>query len=719
MGFCDTSFDWQICERVRFKTNQQSRYINCDWIKPMKFVTEINSAEVAVSILVVLIAAYVAKRLLPWPHDRSNSRNSSWKRPEILLSGIVVILALLMSVSEVTQFMTLDETAFGEVLRNPIDRNIASNWSQGASHTANLIWIPITRALQALSAPTAMIDASLKAVHWLLGVGLIVCITGNLLALVSWSFQERLWLAIALVGVLLSLPVNNLALKTLNYDAISLFGSITAILLVARGHFESRPSLFWTGIIVAALAAQEKLNASLILLVLCLVVGVLEGAACRQHPVKTAVLSTWKAMTLALAVSLASYCIAAISLIGDPALTVLLKTLPLFMELLTVWIYAPLRFVFGIGNALADPAARFWYAWGAATLTILLVPMAAAFVVAARSYFVAMLAWLSGYSALVFPLGMIFVLAAGILGLRYVTPFWAPMVPLDSSMMTIGVMNGVQLHFGANGPAVHRVAAIGFAYGVFVASFPTALLAAAGATAARLAWRPGSAPFFDLVFAAAIATPGILALLNTPTFNRYLNLPILLAAIVMVVRIVCVWLPLVQARRWAWLALPALVALMIAEIAPFRPLYAAFRPITVDYSDAALPVPGRLNFSWNGWGEEAILAGKFLDRECKKQGSLAGVDCSNVGVWSVYNGRWYPKPGSQVYQRGGGFFADDAWSSSPDTYYVVNRQLIVGGLLKTFPAITPDFVIRYRGFAIAWVYRGDRLKSSGYRFVWG
>ncbi|UZE48098.1 hypothetical protein ONR75_25140 [Rhodopseudomonas sp. P2A-2r] len=196
------------------------------------------------------------------------------------------------------------------------------------------------------------------------GDGSSFCIIGNILALLSWSFQEKFWLAIALVSVLLLLPVDNLALKTLNYDLISLFGSTSAILYVARGYAESNAKLFWIGLAIAALAAQEKLNASLILLVLCLVVGLLEGAACRSHPVRTAFLSTFQAMALALGVSLASYFIAAISLIGDPALNVLLKTLPLFMELLTVWVYAPLRFVFGIGNALADPAVRSWYAWG-------------------------------------------------------------------------------------------------------------------------------------------------------------------------------------------------------------------------------------------------------------------------------------------------------------------------------------------------------------------
>ncbi|WP_038364555.1 hypothetical protein [Bosea sp. UNC402CLCol] len=684
----------------------------------MKFLTEINLLETALALLVVALAVFVARTRIAGD-VAGRDRGYTWSRSEIVLACVVVVLALLLSVSEVTQFMTLDEAAFGDVLRNPADRNIVSNWSQGASHTANLIWIPLTRILLAFSAAPATIDASLKAFHWLVGIGIVACLIRNLVALVPWPPGDRLWLALALAGTLLLLPVDNLALKTLNYDAISLFGSITAILLVARAHFEGRSRLFSAGLLVAALAAQEKLNASLILLVLCFVVGVLKGRVAQHRPVGTAALATINAMTLALAVSLASYAIAAISLLGDPALQSLLNTVPLFMELLTVWIYAPLRFVFGIGNELAAPGARFRYAWIAAALTFALLPLAAALTVAAWRQRMVFPHWLPRLSALVFPVGVLLVAICGALGLAFVTPFWAPFVPLDPSVMSIGVMNGVQLHFATFSTAAHRVAAIGFAYGVFVAAFPTVLVVVAGVTALKLAWRPRSAPFFDLLFGIAIVTPGLLALLNTPTFNRYLNLPIVLATLVIVVRGVGVWLPLVHKHRWTSLALPAGLTLIIAEIVPFRPLYAAFRPVTIDYHDADRALAGHLNFSWTGWGEETILAGKFIEKECARQGSLAGVACKDIVVRPAYNSRWFAGSSSLVKQDGGGFFMDDAWSPNPGNYYVLNRQLVAGGLLKTLPTIPPDFVIRYRGYGMAWVYRGDRLKSSGYRFIWG
>lgn len=452
-------------------------------------------------------------------------------------------------------------------------------------------------------------------------------------------------------------------------------------------------------------------------MVLCLVVGLLAGVAAPARPMRVAASTTLKAIGLAFAVSLASYGLAAIMLTGDPAIHLLLKTLPLFVEVLTVWIYAPLRFVFGTGNELADPVRRIWYSWVAVIATCVCLPFGAAVLVACLPRLGAAMAWLARHSGLVFPAGLAFVVVVGLIGLSTVMPVFAPMVPLDPAVQT-GGFNGVQLHFGMHSAAMHRLAAIGFAYGVFIAALPTALLLAAAATAIRLAWRPRSAPFFDLMFAIAVVTPGILALMNTPTFNRYLNVPILWAAIVMVVRIMLVWMPVMQGRRWAWLAWPTLAVAMIVEIAPFRPLYAAFRPITVNYPEPDAPAPGHLNFSWTGWGEEAMLAGKQIDAACRPRGELAGVACAQIGIWSIYNARWFPLRAGGVHQRGGSFVMDDAWPSGADTYYVINRQLIAGGLLQTFPDIAPDFVVSYRGFVMAWVFRGDRLKNAGYRFVW-
>lgn len=681
----------------------------------MKFVTEVNAVEVAMAMIVGTLAILAVIRGFSRGADTAIMRMTVVKHKELLIPGAMLLLALLLSASEVTQFMTLDEAGFGTFLRDPQNRNIAYNWAQGASHTASLVWIPVTRVLQRFAASPATIDGTLKGVHWMMGIILIIVIVFNVLRLLRWAWTDGRWLAVALAGMLLLLPVSNLALKTLNYDAISLFGSVLAVLLIACGVVENSSRLLLLGLIVAALAAQEKLNASLVLLLLCLVTGVHHGVTARSRPVAAAALYTLKAMAVALIVSLVSYALAALSLAGDPAIHVLVKTLPLFMEPLSVWIYAPLRFLFGIGEGLADPAVRMWYAWGATALTLVLLPVAAALLVALRSVWLERFGRLSRYSFVAFPAGILVLLAAGTAGIWFVTPVFAPMVPLDPAV-SIGVFNGVQLHFGAHGFIMHRLAALGFAYGVFLAALPTVVLVAAIATAISLLRRRTSLPFFDLMFGIAIVTPGFLALMGTPTFNRYLNIPILWAVIAIAVRSVEMWLPMIRARTWGWLVLPVMIGLMLLEVAPFRPLYAAFRPITVEYADSDRPVPGGLNFSWTGWGEEALLAGKLVDAECRKHGQLGGIDCGKIGIWSVYDGRWFPGRDTKVHQAGYGIPGEQAALGGADIYYVINRQLLAGGLIAAFPTIEPDFTLGYRGFAMAWVFRGDRLINAGYRF---
>lgn len=340
------------------------------------------------------------------------------------------------------------------------------------------------------------------------------------------------------------MPVDNLALKTLNYDLISLFGGVLAVLLVARAYSERRPRFLWLGIVVAALAAQEKLNASPILLVLCVVVGVRLAWSWRSD-------RAWVAATATL---------------------------------------------MGMGNAMADPAVRLDYDWVALGLTVAL-PAAAAFIVGGGARWLRVMARVGRLFAWCFPIGVAVMVTAGVTSLCDVTPFWAPMVPLDPSLITVGAINGTQLHFGAHSAMGHRLYAVRFAYGVFLTAMPTALIVVAVATALRLTWRPRASWLFDGLFAIAVATPGLLALLNTATFNRYLNLPILLVMIVIVARGVEVWAPILLPRRaGAWAVAGVLLAILL-EVAPFRPLYAAFRPIMVNYAGAATPTPGHLNFS--------------------------------------------------------------------------------------------------------------------------
>jgi len=49
------------------------------------------------------------------------------------------------------------------------------------------------------------------------------------------------------------------------------------------------------------------------------------------------------------------------------------------------------------------------------------------------------------------------------------------------------------------------------------------------------------------------------------------------------------------------------------------------------------------------------------------------------------------------------------------SFYVVNRLFLIADKFP-IPKIAPDFVVSYRGYVLAWVYRGDRLREAGYQF---
>ena len=152
-----------------------------------------------------------------------------------------------------------------------------------------------------------------------------------------------------------------------------------------------------------------------------------------------------------------------------------------------------------------------------------------------------------------------------------------------------------------------------------------------------------------------------------------------------------------------------LVGLVVAEISPFRPLFAAFRPFWLNYADANRAEPGRLNASWMGWGEEILRVGKEVERACQVgDARFGGVPCGDVTLHVMSSGRWLPGPMSIRLKA----FGEPEFDAR--TFVVLSRLYLIQNRYN-IPVIEPDFVASYRGYALAWVFRGDRLAASGYK----
>ncbi len=685
---------------------------------------ELNALEAAVALIAFLVilggdrlAPFLPPGVADWFPGRRWAAGSA---------AIAVIAVLTLSVSETTQFQTIDEYHIFDLLANPADRG-GSLWNMGAFHSSMIIHVPVIRAVQAVGLDPDAARAAAKAVHWLAGALLLVAVVAAAVRLADlpapWS--GPLTAALTLTGFLL--PVSNLALKTLNYDAASLFGGVLALLLASRTLLAWNPATAAAAVLAAALAAQEKLSASPVLLLVCVLVGAAWAMRRPERRLVDAGVAAAAAAAAALIVSLCTALAVGMAMLGEPALTALAPTLLLSVhEPLVIWIMAPLRFLWDIGDSLLTVQQRLF------VTTLALAPTGITLVAASMAA-----AWLlrrtdparrAAVATSFLPVATLAFLGLGATGLLTVTPLWAPMEPIPNGNVFVGSINGVRLHFGAHTWTGHVVSATLFAYGAFLASIPTPLLALAGATAARMALhREGNArPVtpIHVLCALALAAPAVLALLGTPTFQRYMNIPILLFVLTIVVTAFAAWGPAV-ARGWsarqaraAFGAGFVLCFVALIEILPFRPLYAGFRPFVIGYPDPDLPRPGRHNFSWTGWGEETLLAGKELARRCREAADrrLNGVPCEEITLRPSYFSWWRPEPEDAIASTPFGVVGPDAWPDGPGDYYVINRQAITGGLLRDFPAIQPEFDVRYRGYAMAWVFRGDRLRAADYRF---
>ncbi len=217
-----------------------------------------------------------------------------------------------------------------------------------------------------------------------------------------------------------------------------------------------------------------------------------------------------------------------------------------------------------------------------------------------------------------------------------------------------------------------------------------------------------------LLVLASLLVPIAVVLSGFPFAHRYFNLSITLLACGLLSIAFCA----VDSARLTWRPVGAAAGIFVLaclfEVAPFRPLFAAFRPFWLEYGDADRAELGRLNASWMGWGEEIMTAGKMLEAACLAgHPAFAGTACTDVKMYNMHWGLWLPGPSIihvEPYETVKGAPPLDRKS-----FYLVNRLFLIADKFP-IPNIAPDFVVSYRSYALAWVYRGDRLRNAGYQF---
>jgi hypothetical protein len=587
----------------------------------------------------------------------------------------------------------------------------------GAFHTGILIELAVIRLFEWLGADPISTRMALKAVWWLLGTGIIAVIGVTLVRIADVPKRfMALSLAIAF-GILFCLPVTQLALKTVNYDLISYGFGTLALLLLVRAAAAARSELAWAALALATLAAQEKSAAAPVLLG---AIGVLILMVYSPKRLIERLMGSLSAAALALTMvlAIAAASMAAYRLLGPQIVP------PGFwswtVDPLVTWTWIPLALMFPIqtlvSSRIAEAAGVFSTIAAFAIVAALLRP---------RPDIIGQWTWRRFQAHALTACAMLtaVVFVTGVTAAETITPYWAPFHPTPlSALAARQTINGVILHTGAASMAAHLGGIIAYALAVMVVSIPSVvwIVAVIGWAVCMHADARGNSncgPVPLCLVLAALVVPIAAAVTAVPFAHRYFNLSIAWLVLAMLL-----WGLAVLRTQWAAvhpgkvsLAAAGLVAALLLEAAPFRPLFAAFRPFWLNYAESERPEPGRLNASWMGWGEEVMQAGKILDRRCIEGDlGLPDIPCKDITLHVMIPGLWLPGPRT-IQTRYSFIDASGPLPLDRQDYFVVNRNYFVQKVFS-FPAATPVFMLTSRGYGMAWVYRGDDLRKINYQF---
>ncbi|TFW61130.1 hypothetical protein CT676_09615 [Bradyrhizobium sp. MOS001] len=600
--------------------------------------------------------------------------------------------------------MTIDETSITDHLLDPEDR-AHGQMVLGALRTTLPLALHEARLMQAFGVPEDQIRMALKIGHWLVGASLLLVIYFLIARLSGFDAFSPPVLLFS-IAALFTFPMSNITIKTFNYDLVSSLGatiSLLLILLAFSKRVENGLAVSLVALVVATLSAQEKLSGSPILVIALTASALMVARRRPARPNVAAVRGMVVAILISVSVSAIFTILYAVALPWDLWRSVWKGV----TDGIASWVWVPMQIVSGRGGG--ELPNRF----GAALIAIVcLVGMATAIGSASGRLSQAQRT-LALRNILRVVAGCVLVaLVTGVVSIAWLQPYWAPYHP--SLRPPAFAMNGAWLHFGLDSPAMTKFAFVAYAFQVLVVAMPTPVFVLVlVANLLLIIGRRDYDPAAAFLFAIALILTLIGAVLQVPLAHRYLNIPLfLLLAGSLTVVMGRVQEYLVKRRtRLAAASVFAVTAslFLILETAPFRPLYAAFRPFWLEYADAKFVETGRINPSWMGWGEERALLGAKFEELCERSPNV----CQDGRIFHFYSGRWLP-------ERPRSFQIFDAASVAgkeplgDHDYHLFNRSRIVQGLPQ--PKSRPILTLDYRGYEMAWLYRGSDLAAENYGF---
>jgi hypothetical protein len=644
-------------------------------------------------------------------------RRSSIKT--VVAVTLLVLPFVILSVESMDSFLTCDETY---LIYEPL--NLATDtlrfWNAGFLKTTDiLVGIPCAVIKSVMGLPLDILAVIGKSLHWLWGFFFVLLIADALKKLLDSKLHDVPFYTLC-IGALLSFPAINIALKIINYDALSMLPGSLSVLWLAYGLKTRRHVYCFAAIVVATLAAQEKVIAGPLLWVAVIVTPLAPFLCATPLAWRKSFAGIAKTSALALLLSL-------------------FTTLPFFfvIDLLrSKGLSAP-----GISAVFMPFLSGAWpfLQWGgidiAPTLKtcgpvfypLLFLSLFSSLFLLFSTVSFTLLIIVCKLRKYVMLRGLVLLndalfLLAGSIGIIATFSVKAHLFPAllahHGEYLPTATFDKGAILFGAHHLWEHLILSVCWAYALFVNAIPTFFfLSSAVAAVVRLILRriPGSVHssiVVELSFTGALAAPFLYAILQIPLGIRYLNLFLVLILVRCCFDIVAA-LSCLTFRK-SVVAVAACSAMVIMEVLPFRPLYGGFRPIWSNYPERynIHPSRGILNPSWMGWGEEVALAGKRLQKILAREGNPSLRD---VRLYHNYYGEWLYRKNEAMLMYMDSLLTDYRYSEND--FYILNRMGVTSSPQPFPDKIPPFFTISFRGFVEAWVFRGSDLAANGFRFT--
>jgi hypothetical protein len=645
-------------------------------------------------------------------------RHLGWAPREALTVTSLAMPVIVLTVAETTQFMTMDEWGISAEFMEPDKRGIHAMSYAWFFTGGALLELPIIRLMQLVAASEATTRMLLKAVWWSSGNIIVAAIVSELLPLSPVPTRMRSAAFGSAFAAIVLLPTVQLALKTVNYDLFSSGLGALAVLVFVRRLVTGKASLGRSALILAIFAAQEKLTAGpiLIFIIVANALAAAFGLVGVKRRVLAALRSSVGGLVLAFLIPAAS--LAIYRLLGPPSVPD--DFWMMVVSPLSSWAQIPLGLLYPLKGLMES---RRWLLLGAAApigiiLSTVMLVAGLPILRGLSARWIRIPGWMLTAATMVVVAS---IYLTGVFAVKNITAYWDPFHPASFSSAFMQRFSEVVLHTGATTLGQHYLQLVLHAFAVLVIAIPTGLwlfgmvgLVASRMSALSMSHLDRTLPLL-LIF-GSLAQPVASALAGMPFAHRYFNLSLLLLGS----GLVLAGLPTLQSKPRQWIPGPAfalslaLVVGLVVEAAPFRPLFAAFRPFWLSYPDAERAELGRLNASWMGWGEEIMTGGKMLEKACRQRDAVvAGHPCQDITLYVMNSGLWLPGP-TEIHLD---MFVNkkDAPPLDDKSFYIVNRLYLIVDVYN-IPKIEADFTVSYRGYALGWIFRGDRLKASGYTF---